>query len=193
MTLQEEKDHLRTEARKKARLLSPEYRAAAGRAILDRVCSLPAYGRAEVLFVYVSVGNEPDTREIILRALRDGKRVCVPRCRRKPHMDAVEIHGLDALVPGALGIPEPEKTAPALAPESIGLALVPCVAASPDGGRLGHGAGYYDAFLRGLPCEKVCLCFEKLLCGQIPMGAQDQWMDRVISETGVFSSSGIRR
>ncbi|MBR6186561.1 MAG: 5-formyltetrahydrofolate cyclo-ligase [Clostridia bacterium] len=182
MTCEAEKQALRKAVREKARLLSSACRDAASRSIERQVFSLDAYRRAKVLFVYVSMPGEPDTRGVIEAALRAGKRVLAPRCQKKPRMDAVEIHGLHALTPGALGIPEPDQSAPAARPEEIDLAIVPCVSASRRGGRLGHGGGYYDAFLSGLRCKKICLCFSALLREDIPMAESDVWMDQVITE-----------
>ena len=68
------------------------------------------------------------------------------------------------------GIPEPD------------LILVPCVAASPGGIRLGHGAGYYDRFLAEHSGKAVCLCFRALLRADLPMEETDIPMDLVISD-----------
>lgn len=182
MSVNDEKRALRRAIREKARLLSPAYKVAASREIERQVFALDAYRKARVVFIFVSMPGEPDTQSIIRNALKTGKRVCVPRCREKPRMDAVEIVSPDALIPGALGIPEPETNEPAIEPESIDLAIVPCVSASPDGRRLGHGGGYYDMYLSGLRCEKVCLCFGQLLCNAIPTAENDVRMDRVITE-----------
>ena len=71
---------------------------------------------------------------------------------------------------------------------SIELAVVPCVCATPDGRRLGHGAGYYDRFLRAHPMPCLCLCFHALLLDDLPTGPTDFPMDAVITEEGTFSS-----
>ena len=96
-------------------------------------------------------------------------------------MKAVPVSDLSCLTPGILGIPEPP------APETDGipepdLILVPCVAASPGGIRLGHGAGYYDRFLSGRGGEKVCLCFRALLRADLPAEDTDVITDLVITD-----------
>jgi len=180
---------LRSRGREAAEQLTAEGRAAASRAIREAVLALPAYQAARTVFIYVSMPQEPDTLPLIDRALRDGKRVCVPRCGEKPRMDAVLIRSRAELRPGALGIPEPPGSAPAAAPSEIELALVPCVAAGRDGSRLGRGAGYYDAFLAGQDIKKVCLCFEGLLADDIPMTEADVLMDAVVTERAVYAIS----
>ncbi len=153
----------------------PEERILAGSArIAAAVLSSRLFREAGSVFVYVSVGREPDTREIIRQALQAGKKVYVPKCGKPPRMEAVRIFDLEELRPGRLGIPEPgdgERT------EDPDLVIVPCVSVSRDGRRLGHGGGYYDAFLRGKSMKTLCLCHEEMLCGEIPVCAEDEAVD----------------
>ena len=62
------------------------------------------------------------------------------------------------------------------------LILVPCVTATPNGVRLGHGAGYYDRFLAEHSAKTVCLCFGALLRGDLPAEETDIPVDLVITE-----------
>ena len=142
------------------------------------------YRQAKSLFIYVSVGKEPDTRALINAALWDGKQVYVPKCRKKPVMDAVRICSPDDLRPGALGIPEPAAGGPAA--KSLDLAIVPCISVSPRGDRLGHGGGYYDAFLSAHPCRTVCLCHKALMSPDIPAGSLDVPVDAVAYGEGLI-------
>ncbi len=165
-------------------------RAKASRAICQAVMGLTAFQKAHAVFVFVGMPGEPDTDALIDEALAVGKRVCVPRCGVKPRMDAVPILSRADLRPGTLGIPEPPADAPAAAPEEIDLALIPCLSAGRDGSRLGHGAGYYDAYLAGRRMQKICLCFEVLVRDSVPMMPLDIWMDAVITEKGIDTREG---
>ena len=53
---------------------------------LEELVSLPEYRKAEVILSYYSYGSEADTRQLIDRALRDGKRVYLPRVLSKTQM-----------------------------------------------------------------------------------------------------------
>ena len=178
------KKELRAWARAAAAATDAAYRRSASRAIAAAVLAHPAYTAAKTVFVYRGAPFEPDTDAIIAAALASGRRVCAPRTREAPRMDAVLFSADTVFCPGPFGIPEPAG-AP-LPPGEIDLALVPCLAASPDGVRLGHGGGYYDFFLRGCPAKRLCLCFSALLKAEIPAEPWDIPMDAVIAETGVY-------
>ena len=182
-----EKEALRLRARKIAESMTARERAENSAAIRGRVLALEAYRQARTVFLYVSMPLEPDTAALISRALADGKRVCVPRCKKPPRMEAAAIRSRAELLPGRLGIPAPGPEAEAVPPQEIDLALIPCVAAGRDGSRLGHGGGYYDAFLPETRAKKICLCFEKLLTDGIPMEETDVGMDAVITETEIYT------
>ena len=97
-------------------------------------------------------------------------------------MEAVEIHAWEDLERGTLGILEPKKEIKGTDKRDFSLMLIPCLATDRRGGRLGHGAGYYDRFLEGAVGKKLCLCFDSLLFSKIPMGRQDIFMDYVLTE-----------
>ena len=177
------KKELRAECRKRSAALSREYRESAGAAIRERVLSSPEYRQAGTIFIYVSMETEPDTLLFIDQALADGKRVFSPRCGKKPFMEAAEIKSRAELRPGKMGIPAPGTEAMAIRTSQIDLALIPCVAAGEDCSRLGHGAGYYDAFLKNTEMKKICLCFDSLVFPSLPMEEGDVFMDRVVTES----------
>ena len=178
----ERKKQLRKEISALLKTLPADYRAAASGQIQDRVLASQAYRDAQRIFLYLSMPTEPDTRRVIDAALSDGKAVYVPKCVGRSEMLAVRIRGTDELAPGAYGILEPQDCSETIEPDALDLILVPCVSASEDGRRLGHGAGYYDRFLRGNADKTICLCFRKALCADIPMDENDVFMRTVLSE-----------
>ena len=180
--IKERKKRLRKEYRARGAELTEEYRREADKSIRERVLSAESWQRARGVFLYVSMWAEPDTRALITAALSAGKRVYVPLCCPARVMKAVRIRSLDELRPGMRGIPEPPAENTAAAPGDFSLALVPCVTATASGVRLGHGAGYYDRFLRLHGCETFCLCYGKLLADSLPEDEWDVRMDRVITE-----------
>ncbi|MGN1118105.1 MAG: 5-formyltetrahydrofolate cyclo-ligase [Acutalibacteraceae bacterium] len=183
------KSDLRNEMKSRISSLSGEYIRTAGREIENRVINSKLYKNSKTLFVYVSAKAEPPTLGIIAHALKSGKTVCVPKCCGKGIMKAVRIESLSDLSEGAFGIFEPKDCENTCGAESIDLALVPCMCASRDGRRLGHGGGYYDRFLEKNDTVKMCLCFEKLLCEDIPTNEHDVIMDYVVTEISGHSDT----
>ena len=81
--------------------------AAVGRGMAQALFSLPQWQSAGAVLAFAAMPDEPDTAEILRRALVDGKRLLLPRVRSKTEMDWVEIPALRLLRPGAFGIQEP--------------------------------------------------------------------------------------
>ena len=175
------KDEVRKQVHEQLQELDADYMEKAGRMILERILSKEDYQRANSIFVYVNLPREPETRGLICQALADGKKVYVPKCITAHEMVAVQIQGPEELKAGRMGIYEPEYHGEAY-PEGFDLGIIPCVAASKAGARLGHGAGFYDSFLTRIPMKKICLCYGKLLREDIPMEQGDVWMDEVVTE-----------
>ena len=178
-----EKQRIRQEARRISAGLSPEYRQEASREITRQVLALPFWKTAKTVMAYWSMPAEPDTHALMEAALREGKTLLLPRCQGAGMMTALPVTDLECgLETGALGIPEPKAPEDGTAVPEPDLILVPCMAAAPQGIRLGHGAGYYDRFLAEHPGKTVCLCFRALLRGDLPAEDTDIPVDLVISD-----------
>ena len=196
MGIAEEKRVLRASVRQRLEAVMAQEAAKSGAEIGEKILSSALWKNARSVFLYVSMGKEPDTRRLIGSALSEGKAVYVPKCLRAedgtPAMLAVRIRSLADLVPGLFSIPEPAFD-PANPPETaepcaIDLALVPCVTVTRKGERLGHGGGYYDRFLgSGRKPVTLCLCFEALLSDSVPTAPHDVPADYLATEEGIFS------
>lgn len=76
--------------------------------------------------------------------------------------------------PGAMNIPEPAPHTPAVAPEDIDILIVPGVAFTRDGQRLGYGGGYYDRYIpRCSKARILALAFEEQLVDTLPTEPHD--------------------
>lgn len=168
--LSEAKRAARRAAKARLRALPPQEFAAAGREIAAALFARPDWRQADTVFCFVSLPSEPDTLLILRAALKEGKRLCVPRMLGGGQMELVHIPSLDDLRPNALGIREPVGGR-VLAPAELGprsLAVVPCLAVSRDGMRLGRGGGYYDRFLAGFAGAAVLVCLRALVFDALP-------------------------
>ncbi|MGD9997933.1 MAG: 5-formyltetrahydrofolate cyclo-ligase [Ilumatobacteraceae bacterium] len=140
-----------------------------------RLADLGEYRTARTVMAFSSMPSEPDTDGLFARLDHDGKALVLPRIVD----DALEpaLPGAE-LVAAVWGIREPQG--PPVDPSTIDLVVVPGVAFTLGGARLGHGKAYYDRFLAGLTAAKVGVCFDEQLVDELPMEPHDVWLDRVV-------------
>jgi 5-formyltetrahydrofolate cyclo-ligase len=67
------------------------------------------------------------------------------------------------------------------------LVVVPGLAFTASGDRLGQGGGWYDRFLSGTrtDCLTVGVCFAEQILDELPVEAHDVRMDHVVTDAGV--------
>jgi 5-formyltetrahydrofolate cyclo-ligase len=139
------------------------------------VAALPEYAAATTVMAFVGASGEPDTDPLFARLERDGKVLALPRTRGDQLAPALVGEGLR---PGAFDVPEP--LGDAVDVDSIGLVLVPGLAFTVDGARLGQGGGHYDRFLARCGAPAIGVCFAEQLVDELPVAAHDIRVARVI-------------
>ena len=186
-------DALKKELRKKIRELIKaqdyENRLKNGDKMADVLLNSSLWNEAESVFCFYSLPSEPSTLKIIDAALLQGKKLCLPKCEENGIMSLHIINSLEDLRPGAYGIMEPagDNT---VSPKDIDLALLPCLAASTDGSRLGKGGGYYDRFLQSFKGISVVLCQDDLVQenGSVPMDTHDVYAQYILTQTKLIKA-----
>ncbi len=165
---------------------------AISRTICQRFASLAEYAQAGTVLLYVHVRDEVRTREFLAQAMAEGKRVLVPWCQGD-ELELFHLEDLSELGPGVFGLLEPRaelRSQPGKRRDmaEVDLAMVPGVAFDRQGGRLGHGRGYYDRLLGRARADmlRVGVCFESQVVPEVPMGPRDVRMHRVITERAVY-------
>ena len=173
------------------RRLTPEERAEKSAAICERLKTLPEVRDAKCIFSYLAAEDEADLSAFHDWAIARGKRVCYPISYKDGRMEAYVPDVPDDLVKGPFGIYSPHvERSEKVAPEDIDLVLVPCVGFDEDGGRLGHGAGYYDRFLKDCPHAAAVLCaFEAQKLDACPLEERDVPVAVAVTEAKVYTSS----
>ncbi len=140
------------------------------------VAELREYGRASTVMAFVGFSGEPDTDPLIARLAVDGKRLLLPRVEPT---GIVPAEGDWPLVPSKFGVQEP--TGRAVEVGEIDLVIVPGLAFTVAGDRLGYGQGYYDRFLPTVSAPSVGVCFTDQLVDEMPLTEHDVRVDMVIS------------
>jgi len=158
----------------------------ANQVIFGKTVTSKSFTEARIIMTYVSVAYEVATEEVIKRALKDGKRVLVPRVEQmESKLIPVEIRNPEKdLIKGRYGIEEPLRDlAKPFDVNAIDLVLVPGLAFDKDSYRLGRGAGYYDRFLASLDARTrtIGLAFNLQIIDHVPRLKHDLAVDSVIS------------
>jgi 5-formyltetrahydrofolate cyclo-ligase len=128
--------------------------------------------------------NTEVSTDLIIEDSLKYKEVYVPKCYNNGLMKAVRIRSVSDLCKGSYGIMEPVNDS--VTGNEFDLVIIPCVTAGRNGERLGHGAGYYDRFLKDSKGEKICLCCSENIRDDIEMDDNDIFMDMVISEEETY-------
>lgn len=176
--------------------------AAAARNAADYVFTLPAYKKAQNVLIFLSCGHEISTEYLIQHITADGKRLAVPRI--VPGTSDMSFFFLDSsrsigsqTETGSYDITEPlaslERIEVSCFPEKT-LILVPGLAFTESGWRLGKGKGFYDRYLAGvislntgthLPLALTAFCFSRQIVASLPHDADDIPLTHIICEKGI--------
>ncbi len=192
------KSQLRLEMKSLRSAMPAEEAGGCSDLIRRRVLDLEQLQVADCVFTYVSIQNEPDTYGLIRDLLAAGKRVSVPRIETEGTMQAHIITSLDDLTPGdpdQFGIPVPPPETPIEPHPEI--ALVPGLAFTEAGQRLGMGGGHYDRYFAKHPDTPgtpgtltVGLCYGWQVVNELPHELHDQPVHNLVTEDRVISCHG---
>lgn len=150
-------------------------REAADKKILNSF--LAAYGNLKNFFIYNSFGSEATTSLITGALLKAGKKVFLPRVEGGNILPVP----YGRTVKGAFGIEEPVGQAYY---GNIDLTVIPLLAVSRTGYRIGYGKGFYDRFLKGNATRKVGLGYSFQL-EDFDGDVWDEPLDEFICENGI--------
>ncbi len=191
------KQEIRTAAHA-ARKAQPDKESVSER-ITDTIVGLSEYEHAKCVMWYVDVRAEARTRQALPAAVASDKKIVIPFCV-DGELELFHIESMDELAEGMYGILEPREelrdvAAKRVPVERLDLILVPGVAFDKQGGRTGHGKGYYDKLLENARPDTplISLAFECQIFDKIPMQSHDIYMDKVVTEANVYTGKGRAR
>ncbi len=171
--------------------LTPASRATASAVITNALITLPAFNAARTVLAYAGFGSEIDTTSFLTATLAAGKTLVLPRVDRASRMLRLHVVRDPAadLIAGVWGIREPDPArCPAADPATIAFALLPCVALTPRGERLGYGGGFCDRLIGNFPRRPplIAACFTVQLQNSVPLEPTDQRVDGVLTERAAY-------
>ena len=186
------KEAYRTRFRAYRRSLSRRSQRARGALITHRALQHPVLASAQTVHLYWPQleQGEVDTR-LLIAALRIlGATVALPVVTsydpEHPTMEPRRYDGPTALTTNRWDIREPTD-APRIPPEALDAVVVPALGAGRTGHRIGHGAGYYDAFLSAVEGPRIGLVYHECLLPSVPSAPHDVALTSIITERGTFT------
>ena len=158
--------------------------------ITTHILALPGFSSASAVLAYLSFGSEYDTTRLVRATLAQGKRLILPRVdRANRRLGLFQVVDPETqTVAGTWGIrePVPERCTPVVR-EAAALVLVPGVAFTLHGARLGYGGGFYDRLLahwRERP-PLIAPAFGLQVIEHLPTSPADVTIDAVVTEDGL--------
>jgi 5-formyltetrahydrofolate cyclo-ligase len=174
-----DKKELRRQIRELKRAMTSEQIDAASARLGELFLNCAQYKEAKTIYGYLPYNQEVRTVPMLEQAMRDGKRVAVPKCYGD-EMRFIYMDDLSKVEKGYANIPEPIADDP-VADDKTALVLMPGMAFTKDGKRMGYGGGFYDKFLASEPDHPtVALCYDFQMVEDLPTEDYDIPVDCVL-------------
>ena len=174
-----DKKELRRTIRERKRAMTEEEIVSRSEKLGHLFAQSEAYKAAKTIYGYLPYNQEVRTVPILEQALRDGKKVAVPKVYGDT-MRFIYMDDLSRVGEGYAGIPEPLDDGP-VAEDKKALVLMPGLAFDKSGNRMGYGGGFYDKFLSQEPEHPtVALCYAFQMVDAIPCEDYDIPVDKVL-------------
>ena len=174
-----DKKELRRTIRERKRAMTEEEIVSRSEKLGQLFADCEAYKNAKTIHGYLPYNQEVRTVPMLEQALRDGKRVAVPKCYGE-EMKFIFMDDLSKVEKGYANIPEPIADGP-VADDETALVLMPGLAFDPEGHRCGYGGGFYDKFLAAEPNHPtLALCYEFQMLPHLETEEHDIPVDTVL-------------
>lgn len=174
-----DKASIRRQIREKKRAMTQEEILLRSEKLGQLLAQSQVYQSAKTIYGYLPYNQEVRTVPMLERALQEGKRVAVPKVYGDT-MRFIYLEDMSCVETGYAGIPEPVADAP-VAEDKTALVLMPGLAFTKEGDRMGYGGGFYDRFLAEEPNHPtVALCYEFQILESLPTEEYDIPVDCVL-------------
>ena len=180
-----EKARLRKQLLDARDALSQDFINIASKQIQDNLRKVYFYRNAKRVGAYYSIGSEVKTQDVLQEILKSGKELSLPKVVKK---DLVfkKISSLSDLEQGNFSVMEPKEEFHVT--KKMDVIIVPAIALTREGYRLGYGFGYYDRYLSGKKSKTIALAYSKQLVKSIPFSDHDVKIDCMVTEDEVILS-----
>lgn len=174
-----DKKALRRQIKDLKRQMTADQIESASAKLGELLMNTPQYRQAKTVYGYLPYNQEVRTTPMLERAMQDGKRVAVPKIYGE-EMKFIYLDDLSQVEKNSCGIPEPVLDGP-IGDDPTALVLMPGLAFTKAGNRMGYGGGFYDKFLACEPNHPtVALCYDFQIVDEIPTDDYDVPVDLVL-------------
>ena len=181
------KEQLRKSYRALRNDFSEEYIKNASAIACELLASTNEFKHAKTILLYYPIKNEISPLSILEIALRQGKSIAFPVCNKNDlNLIFKKVDSIADLRESTFGILEPKEGCEKIFPDKNTFCIVPAIAFSKDGHRLGYGMGYYDQFLENFEGKTAGLSYSKLLFDALPQDPHDIPLNMIITESEVL-------
>lgn len=173
--------------------------------IMEKICSLPEWEKAENILIYCSYLTEVSTKGLIYKAFSERKKVFCPKVtdRHVRKMEFIRINSLDDLTEGFHGIAEPISSGHSIEIfepsryDGSCVMIMPGTAFSRRRDRIGYNGGFYDTYLNRFNLDSkaadsdeqdksfctIAICYSCQIFGnELPHETHDRKPEYIVTE-----------
>lgn len=186
-----DKPTLRQAMRERLRAMDEATRQSASASIAAQIlrsCVRP--NATQTIALFGGLRNEPDLVAHLLPALlAQGVCACFFQIEQQA-LQPRQVRTLDDLRRGQMNVWEPQPHCPHIEVAALDIILVPGLAFTRDGKRLGRGGGYYDRLLGRPDCraERIAVAFDVQIVDHITVEFHDEHIHQIITESGLIQA-----
>ena len=163
--------------------LSLDFIKITSKEIQDNLRKVELYRTAKTIGAYYSIGSEVRTQDILQEILNAGKELALPKVI-KNDLVFKKISNFSDLEQGNFSVMEPKDKCEVV--KNLDVVIVPAIALSRDGFRLGYGFGYYDRYLHGKKSTTIALSYAKQVIKSFTHDVHDVKMNFIVTEDRVM-------
>ena len=165
--------------------LSQDFINITSKQVQDNLRKIDFFRNAKSVGCYYSIGSEVRTQDILHEILNSGKDVSLPKVE-KNNLVFRKIKSLSELEQGNFSVMEPKESCPTV--KKMDVIVVPAIALTREGYRLGYGFGYYDRYLSSKKSKTIALTYSKQVVRSFPHSDHDVRIDCMVTEDEIITS-----
>ncbi|XP_076291134.1 methenyltetrahydrofolate synthetase [Lasioglossum baleicum] len=172
--------------------LSSEEKDRQSKKLFEKLCATPQFQQSKKVSLFLSTPQEINTLPIVKYLFETKREVFVPTYKglKMEMVKLLSMEEYENLPVTKWNIKQPnfdETKESALERGGLDLIILPGVAFTIDGKRLGHGMGYYDSFLNAYLRQHrkphlIAVAFNEQILDDVPTDENDVLVDLVLTE-----------